>query len=245
MTPDDPPGHFPHTRWTLIARLKSPDAALASRALEELCAQYYYPLYCYIRRRGFDRHDAEDVLHDFFAKLLRLGVFQGAEGSRGHLRSLLSTALQRFLFNRHRDNAHREREVSLDIAPPGEDPERRYCRERFTDTETPERVFDRKWGHELLENVVRRLDQYYTARDRKFFFDTLRPVLLAGGSLRGGDSAQLASTLGMSEGALRVALSRLLGEYRAILENEVLQTVESSAEVDGEIAHLLGVFSAD
>ena len=241
----DPPGHFPHTRWTLIARLKSPDAAIARRALDDLCMQYYYPLYCYIRRRGFEHHDAQDALHDFFAKVIRLAVFECAEAGSGRLRAFLSTALQRFLINWHRDNAHREREVSLDLAPPGEDPERRYRSEHFTDTETPERVFDRKWGHELLENVVRRLDQDCTVRGRKFFFDTLRPVLLAGGSLRGHDSAQIASTLGISEGALRVALSRLLGEYRAILEDEVRQTVETSDEVDGEIAHLLGVFSAD
>ena len=244
MTPGDVSGQFPHTRWTLIARLKNPDAAIARRALEDLCTQYYYPLYCYIRRRGFDHHDAQDALHDFLAKLLRLAVFEGADSARGRLRAFLVTALQRFLVNWHRDHAHRQREVSLDLALPGEDPERRYGGERFTDAETPERMFDRKWGRELLDSVLRRLDQAYSARGRKLFFDTLRPVLLAGGSLRAGDSVQIAGTLGMSEGALRVALSRLLGEYRALLEDEVLHTVESRDEVEGEIAHLLGVFSA-
>ena len=134
--------------------------------------------------------------------------------------------------------------MSLDLAPPGHDPEERYREERFADTDTPERIFDRKWGHELLAGVLRRLGQNYAARGRSPIFDTLRPVLLAGGSLRGGDSAQIAATLSMSEGALRVALSRLLGEYRTILEEEVQHTVETRAEVDAEIAHLLEVFGA-
>jgi RNA polymerase sigma-70 factor (ECF subfamily) len=237
-------GSFPKTRWTLIHRLKSPDASTARRALEELCAQYYYPLYCYIRQRGLDHHDAQDALHDFLAKLLRLSAFAEADASRGRLRAFLGTALQRFLINWRRDQSHRDHEVSLDLALPGDDPEQRYREEHFADTDTPERIFDRKWGHELLQSVLRRLGESYAARGRRPVFDTLRPVLLAGGSLRGGDSARLAASLAMSEGAMRVALSRLLGEYRAILEEEVLHTVASRAEVDAEIAHLVGVFGA-
>ena len=235
-------GSFPNTRWTLVQRLKSPDAATARRALDDLCAQYYYPLYCYIRRRGLDRDDAQDALHDFLAKLLRLHTFEEADAARGRLRAFLVTALQRFLLNWHRDHANRQREVPLDLALPADDPEKRYRDERFTDAETPERVFDRKWGQELLESVLRRLGQDYATRGRTALFDTLRPVLLTGGSLRGGDSAQLAATLGMSEGAVRVALSRLLGEYRAVLDDEVSQTVESRDEADAEIGHLLSVF---
>ena len=72
MIADEGNGCFPATQWTLIHRLRSSDAKVARRALDDLCAQYYYPLYCYIRRRGFDQHDAEDALQDFFSKLLRL-----------------------------------------------------------------------------------------------------------------------------------------------------------------------------
>ena len=70
-------GSFPATHWTLIARLRNPDETVARIALDELCAQYHYPLYCYIRHRGLAHHDAQDALQDFFAKLLRLGVFAG------------------------------------------------------------------------------------------------------------------------------------------------------------------------
>ncbi len=237
--------NFPSTRWTLIRRLKSLDASEARRALDELCAQYYYPLYCYIRHTGLEHDDAEDALHDFFSKLLRLGTFEAATASRGRLRAFLSTALRRFLINWRRDQSHRTREISLDVASPFGAPADRYQREQFTDTETPENILDRQWGLELLQRVIQRLEENYAARGRAPLFATLRPVLLAGGSLRGEDTSRLAAALGTTEGAMRVALSRMLQDYRGILEDEVLHTVESTAEVDAEIADLLRVFRTE
>ncbi len=107
MTPSDE-GRFPTTSWTLIARLKNPDAEIAHRALDELFGQYHFPLYCAIRRSGLAHH----ALHDFLAKLLRLDAFAGADAEKGRLRAYLSTALQRFLHNWHRDQAHRAHEVA-------------------------------------------------------------------------------------------------------------------------------------
>jgi RNA polymerase sigma-70 factor (ECF subfamily) len=235
-------GEFPATHWTLIGRLHSGDQAVVRHALEDLCAQYHYPLYCYIRRRGLDHHGAQDALHDFLAKLLRLDAFADADAGKGSLRSFLAAMLHRFLINWRRDQAHRELEVSVDALPPEADPEERYQREQFTEHETAERLFDRKWGHELLGRVMRRLGESYGSKGKAALFESLRPILQAGGSLRGQDPAALATTLSMTEGALRVALTRLLRDYRTILEEEVLQTVASRDEVDGEIAHLLQVF---
>jgi len=78
-----PDGQFPATRWSLIARLKHGDEAAAREAIGELCAQYHDPLYCYLRRHGLAHHDAQDALHDFLAKLLRLEAFADAEVERG------------------------------------------------------------------------------------------------------------------------------------------------------------------
>ncbi len=244
MNPHGNP-NFPATRWTLIRRLKSPDATEARRALDDVCAQYYYPLYCFIRHYGLDHDDAQDALQDFFSKLLRLGSFEAASASRGHLRGFLATALRRFLINWRRDHSHRTREISLEPAPSHGDPEDRYRREQFPDADTPESILDRQWGFELLQRVLQRLGENYAARGRMSVFETLRPVLLAGGSLRGEDTPQLAAALGTTEGAVRVALSRMLHDYRAILEDEVLHTVESPGEVNAEIADLLRIFRSE
>ena len=234
-------GQFPATRWSLIARVRGSDDSAARAAIEELCAQYHYPLYCYVRRHGLAHHDAQDALHDFFAKLLRLEAFANADADRGRLRTFLATSLQRFLINWHSARPHRQRECSIDETELEED-EERYRHEQFRDDETPARHFERKWAHELLEEVLRRLGENYTARGKASLFTLLRPVIMAGGSLRGEDPARLAANLDMNEGALRVALTRLLADFRTTLEAVVLETVPSPAEVQDEISHLLGVF---
>lgn len=91
--PSPAPGHFPTTQWTLVARIKSADPTVAARALDELCAQYHYPLYCYLRRRGCGHHDSQDVLHDFLARLLRQRALERMEEARGRLRGYLSLSL--------------------------------------------------------------------------------------------------------------------------------------------------------
>src|SRR5687767_4122376 len=106
MQPRDD-GRFPTTHWTLIARLKGPDDGDARRALNEICAQYHYPLYCYIRRRGLEHHDAEDALHDFLARLLRLDSLEKASAAQGRLRGYLCVSLQRFLISRHQSAGQR------------------------------------------------------------------------------------------------------------------------------------------
>jgi DNA-directed RNA polymerase specialized sigma24 family protein len=236
-----PEGAFPTTHWTLIARLKSPDVGTARLALDELCAQYHYPLYCAIRHRGLGHHDAQDALHDFFAKLLRLEVFEGADAEKGRLRSYLGAALGRFLANWHRDRAGRSREVSLEAQEFVGD-EARYLAERFSTDETPDRLFARQWARALLTRVLERLEADYTKRGKSVVFAVLRPVLRSGGSLRGEDTRGLAATLGKSETTLRKIHQRFLEDYRALLEAEVLQTVAGREEVEDEIAQLQATF---
>lgn len=239
-------GHrpFPTTQWTIISRLRSKDEATVQRALEDICAQYHYPLYCYIRHRGFDHHDAEDVLQDFMTKLLRLNTFAQAHSDKGRLRTLLITSLQRFLINWHRDRPHRQRECSIETASESKGSvEDRYLGEVMVEGETPERFFERKWGHELLETVLALLAEDHARRGSAEVFAALRPVLMAGGSLRGEDAPRLSAALGLSENALRLRLTRLLKDFREKLESEVFQTVGSREEVSEEITYLMNLYS--
>lgn len=237
-------GRFPTTEWTLVARLRNDDANVSARALDDLCATYHYPLYCFIRHRGLAHHDAQDALHDFLAKLLRLDAFNDLAEEKGRLRTFLAKSLQRFLINRHRDESRRGAdEVSLDDERFPFDPklEQRYEREMGSTAGTPDVLFDRQWCEQLLQRVLSRLERVYAEKDRLEVFKTLRPVLLAGGSLRGHDAAALASALSITDGALRAALVRMLRDYRRLLVEEVRQTVQSKDDVEAEIAHLMSV----
>lgn len=239
MSEAPPPANhrFPTTRWTLVGRLHHADQAIARRALEELCAQYRFPLYCYIRGRGFTHADAEDALHDFLAKLLRNDSLQAADPDKGRLRTWFAVSLRRFLIDwrKRHDRSDRLRQL-----PPAE-LEARYLREAAAGVPEPETLFERKWAHALIHRALDTLAAAYLAKGKGPLFEALRPVLLAGGSLRGEDPARLAAATGLKENTLRVALHRLLGEFRRALEHEVLQTVASPAEVREEIQHLVAV----
>jgi RNA polymerase sigma factor (sigma-70 family) len=238
-TPDNA---FPATRWSLLSRIRGVDSGESRRALDELCRQYYYPLYYYIRRRGLEHHDAQDVLHEFLAKMLRNESFHDLTAAGGRLRGFLSAALQRFLANWHRDHAKERLETSVEAQQEQAEAEGRFQKEKLTDEETPEHVFERKWAHELLRNVLRRLESAYRDKNKLSLFQALRPAILAGGSLRGEDPSAIASRLGMSPGSLRVAMNRLLEDYRELLRAEVARTVETEGEVDDEIGYLMSVF---
>lgn len=229
---------FPDTSWSLVRRLRSDDAADVRRALDELCLQYYYPLYCYIRRRGLEHHDAQDALHGFLTRLLHAGSLADADESKGHLRSLLTTALQRFLANWERAEARREYVVHFDTTVA----EARYEEEQFSSDDTPDRVLERKWAHELMQRVLQRLREDYQANGKGSLFDALQPVVVAGGSLRGHDGEAIAQSLNIPQVTLRVSLSRLLKDYREVLHREVSQTVTRVEDVDAEIDYLRRIF---
>jgi RNA polymerase sigma-70 factor (ECF subfamily) len=235
-------GNFPSTDWTLIARLRSRHEDVAHLALDELCGKYHYPLYCFIRRRGLDHHDAQDALHDFLAKLLRNESLKSTQRESGKLRGFLSTALQRFLANWHRDHAKERLNVSIEAQQELERSEERFQREKLTDEDTPERVFERKWAQELLRRVLAEIEAEYERKNKLSIFQALRPVVLAGGSLVGEDTDGLALSLGMSSATLRVAMSRFLGDYRDRLRREVLQTLANPDEIDEELASLANAF---
>ena len=73
-------------------------------------------------------------------------------------------------------------------------------------------------------------------------FDQLKMFLMAGG----GDSAQaaVAQSLSMEEGAVRVAIHRLRKRYRALLRDEIANTLSDDAMVEDEMRALFGAFSA-
>lgn len=230
-------GRFPSTSWTLIDRIKSADEHEAAKALEEVCAQYHYPLYCYLRRRGLDHHDAEDVLHDFLERFIQSGSFKSAEETKGRLRGYLAVSLSRHLIGWVRRESRRpELDGRNDLAD-------LYHQERFREGETPDEIFERKWALAMLFRVIDRLGADYAQRGRQPLFTALRPILLAGGSLRGHDAPALAAALDISEDALRSALHRLLRDFRDALRLEVRQTIEDPADLDDELDHLRRLFA--
>ena len=238
MTAEGRRGRFATTRWSLVlaagAQGSSPDV---HQALATLCETYWYPLYGFLRSRGYSAENAQDLTQAFFARLLEKHAVRHADPARGRFRSFLLASLRNFAANeRDRDSAGKRGGgvpmLSLEI----EHAEGRFQREPPTD-ETPERVFDRRWALTLLDRVMSRLQAEAAARnDTHSPFDRLKTYLT-------GDEPQLsyaqtAFELGMSEGAVKVAVHRLRRRFRDLVRDEIAHTVSSPEEVEDELRHL-------
>lgn len=242
---DDPPlphdlrsdrGAFLTTRWSVVVRA---GAGESQEALTQLCRDYWYPLYAFLRRRGLSLHDAQDVTQAFFLHIIGGALLTRASAERGRFRSYLLGALQNFLANeQRREHAEkrggRETIVSID----GMQAEQRFALEP-ADTLTPETQFERSWAFALLERVCVRLRADYEQAGRAELFEKLQPYLAGKGQLAGYDN--LGRELAMSASAVAVAIHRMRRRYGELLREEIAHTVASPDEVEEEIAYLLGV----
>ena len=244
QTPSDgpSPGHFPTTRWSRVILAGDPDAPLARESLAELCNAYWYPLYAYIRRRGYGPEQARDLTQDFFARVLEKGLLAEADPARGRFRSFLRTVCAHFLANRRDREQARKRGGGRAVLPiDAADAEGRYALE-LADGLTPERIFDRSWALTLLGRVLDQLGREYDEAGKAATFEALRGVLA--GDPDAPSYAAVAARLGTTEGAARVAAHRLRRRYGELLRQEIAATLAEPAEVDDEIRDLFAALEA-
>jgi RNA polymerase sigma-70 factor (ECF subfamily) len=90
---------FITTHWSVVLQAGRKDTIQAMVALEQLCRVYWYPLYAYVRRRGYSPPDAQDFTQEFFARLLERKWLARADQAKGRFRTFLLTAMERFLAN--------------------------------------------------------------------------------------------------------------------------------------------------
>ena len=233
------PSDFPTTRWTLVVAAGDPQRKEARSALVSLCEGYWYPLYAYIRRRGYPADQAQDLTQDFFIRVLEGRYLDRADPEKGRFRSFILTSLKFFVADegdRHR--AHKRgggTVLSLEFSS-GEE---RYQREPAHD-ETPERIFERRWALSVLDRVVERLRNEFVHHGRPEHFERLKVFLLGQSD---APYAALAREMNTSEGALKVAIHRLRKRYRELFRQEIADTVADPADVESELRFLAAVLT--
>jgi len=232
---------FTATHWSVVLAAAEGDSPRARVALEALCHAYWYPLYAFVRRTGESPHDAEDSVQGFFAVCIDRNYLATAQKEKGRFRSFLLLALKRFLAKeRDKSRARKRGGGQKPIALDGLTAEQRYALEPAEHL-SADRLFERRWALTLLEQVLSRLRDEQAAAGRLGAFEQLKEFLLAGG--RGTPYQEVAARLGLSEGAVKVAVHRLRQRYRALLEEEIGNTVTSPQEVEEERRYLLAVLS--
>jgi RNA polymerase sigma factor (sigma-70 family) len=231
-------GQFMSTHWSAVLLSAQSQAPGSDNAREEFCDLYWYPLYAFIRRRGYNADDARDLTQGFFLFILNRKALQRATPEKGKFRSFLLGSLKNYLSNEYqRENAIKRGGkidfVSVDFSD-GED---RYSREP-TDSLTPEKVFDANWALTLLGKAIERLKEEYSAQGKGIIFETLRPFLDISGVTQAPSYEVVAEKLKVTGAAVKTLIHRLRKRYSDILREAVAQTVTDPSEIDDEIRSL-------
>jgi RNA polymerase sigma factor (sigma-70 family) len=233
-----PAKNFPTTLWTVVLHAGRNEPAQARAALEQLCQRYWYPLYSFVRHRGYALHDAQDLTQAFFAHLLEKRGLRRVDPEQGRFRTFMLASLKNFLANDWaRAHALKRGGGKTIVALEQEMAESRYRLEPSHDL-TPERHFERQWAVILLDQVLATLRDEYHAEGKGDLFEELKAVLTG----QAGAYAEMAARLGRSEGAIKVAVHRLRHRYRELIRARIAETVDDG-DVEDELRHLMAVLS--
>ena len=236
------PRIFATTHWSVVLAAGQGESAPAQRALETLCRAYWYPIYAYVRRKGYKPEEAQDLTQEFFAQLIAKDHFRLADRNKGKFRAFLMATLDYFLA-REWSRAHRQKRggqftfISMDEHPP----EERYQLEP-ADHETPETNFLRQWALTVLKQAMNALQKECEANGKALLLREAKNLI--SGELHGTAYAQISKNLDMGEGAVRVAVHRLRQRYGELLRREVAHTVTGEEEVDEELRYLFQVLGS-
>jgi RNA polymerase sigma factor (sigma-70 family) len=229
---------FHTTRWSVVLLSAQSRAPGYKDALGQLCKLYWYPLYAFIRHRGYSPEDAQDLAQGFFLHLLEHKTLNRVDRSKGKFRSFLLASLQNYLSNeaeraRCLKRGGKAEFVYLDI----EGAEDRYRLERV-EALTPEKIFDARWAIALLGEAMNRLSREYIAQGKTATFEALKAFLDPINNNKTPSYEDVADQLKISIGAAKTLIHRLRKQYSTLVREEVMRTVSNISDVDAEIHEL-------
>ena len=230
---------FAPTSWTDVLAAQRGGSVEAEAALEKLCCTYWYPLYAYLRRKGFDPHKAQDLNQEFFYRLLKENYLGAVDRRRGKFRSFLLAALNHFVSNQrdHERAAKRgggQTLISLDDT----DGENRFKLEPSSEL-SPEKIFERNWFMTLFEQALARLREEQAAAGRAELFDQLKIFVVE--DAESGDYNNAAVRVNMTPNAVAVTVHRWRERYKKLVHEEVLRTVADPSEIEDELRRFFAV----
>jgi RNA polymerase sigma-70 factor (ECF subfamily) len=225
----------------VVLSAREHDSPQAAAALEKLCRTYWYPLYAFVRRQGHDEPSAKDLTQEFFLRLLHKNRLDHVQREKGRFRSFLLASLKHFLADEWDKAQALKRGGSQALLSLDDDTaEDRYQLEP-ADNMTPDKLFEQRWALILLDQSKTRLKEEYVQAGKADFYERLRVFEAADPDAP--TYAEVAAEFGLTESAVKSAVHRLRQRYGELVREEVAHTVDSPAEVDEELRHLIGVLA--
>ncbi|MCB1097825.1 MAG: sigma-70 family RNA polymerase sigma factor [Verrucomicrobiae bacterium] len=225
------PRKFAPTRWTLIAAANGADEAEAKAALEELCSAYWYPLYAYVRSRGHEPQDAEDLVQGFFLRLVERDYFAAAKPERGKLRTFLLHQLNCHLADSARHQSAQKRCSDRPLLRfDASHAEAAYAAEPAIN-DTPEILYQRRWALTVVAQAIETLEAHYKENDRSQEFALLSPALTEP-TATALDTTAVAAALTIPRAHVRVRVHRLRTRFRQVLTAQVASTLHTTSKIE-------------
>jgi len=205
------------TSWTTLRRAHEPGPA-GQKAMSELISRYHDAVERFLRLKLRDRHLADEVLQEFWAKLLEHKL-AGADESKGRFRDYLRTVLHRLIIDHFRRR-------KLQPLPPSE----------LLDPSVRDAEFDRIWLGVILDRVFARLDTYEASTPKNRYASVLRLKH----DNPDASIEELAARLSQMTGtrvrpeAFRKTLQRSRMKFFDLLKQELRETIHPASPEDIE-----------
>jgi RNA polymerase sigma factor (sigma-70 family) len=226
----------------VLACGRDSDTPQGQRALAELFQTYWYPLYVYVRRRGFNEHDAQDLVQSFCLYLQEKHALGKADRERGKFRTFLLSSLQNFLSHEAERARAQKRGGNVELIHlDAQEAEERFRLEP-NHSETPEALFEKRWAHALLAQTLSALRAEFVHRHKERLFDRLSPFLTP--DLSDISYQAAADEMGLPLSAVKTTVHRMRRDYGQKLREEIGRTVSSPNEINDELLHLRKVLAS-
>ncbi len=232
---------FSTTHWSVVLAAGHPHSPQSSQALDTLCRTYWYPVYVFVRRQGYNAEDAQDLTQAFFTRLLEKDFLATARPERGRFRWFLLASLRHFLANEWNRTRAAKRGGGVRFMPLDQlDAEGRFRTELAAGLDA-EKLYERSWALAVLEAVQERLRDEFRAAGKSDHFELLMELLPGGRT----DLTYAAAgrQCGLAESALKSEVHRFKRRYLAALRAEIAHTVTSPEEINEELHALMKAVS--
>jgi len=232
---------FTDTTWSIVIAAGATTPARAHDGMAKLCRIYWRPIYAYLRRSGYAKHDAEDLTQAFFQHLLENDTLRRASQQRGRFRSFLLGALKLCLADEHTRRRTLKRGGGTELISTDELESEELHHLRACGEAAPDEILDARWTGVMLERALESVRSECVADGKGALFETLSPFLE--GTKPDLSYQDAADRLNIGVGAVKTHIHRLRRQFASAVRREVMETVGAPHEVDDELRQLRGVFA--
>jgi RNA polymerase sigma-70 factor (ECF subfamily) len=229
---------FHTTRWTMVMRARG-DTPAARAALGELCEAYWMPVYRFLMREGKSADEGRELTQEFIGQLLATSALDKVDSNKGRFRSYLLGAVKNFLAKKRRAEGRQKRGgnaviVSIDSDDSGVSPALEILDHGATPSDA---YFDRHWALAVMERGLTVVEDSCHSSGKAKHFELLKPWLM--GDADGSSQQETAVELGMTVGAVKVAIHRFRQKFAEAIRAEIAETVDTETEIQEELRYLI------